>query len=180
MSFLAWPDAEGPENREDLLVAYKGAMWQETLVDLGTLVRGQLASCRRRKAVFSAFVEMAQNLQKQSAVREQFEQSNIGVGLIVVREIGNQIMVHTAFPIERKKAASLEKFCGRLASLDETGLRCLLRARRKNAARGHDPALGLICIARQANEPMEFVFQDGGDDRQLFSLTVRIKKGGST
>jgi len=163
---------------ENYLIAYKGAMQQETLVDLGGLVRRNLDAPAIEKAVFSIFVEMAQNLQQHSAAREKIDRTPIGSGLIVVREAIDAVTLRTVFPIDRREASAWESICRRLAKMDARALRLFFRRRRKESTRGHDPELGLIHIARKTREPLEFVFQDYDNQQQLFSLTVRIAKGG--
>jgi hypothetical protein len=75
-------------NKSRILMTFKGAISQELLVELGSLVRNQLQHDDKIQRIFAVFVEMAQNILHYSAEKDLLQHigKEVGVGVIVISE----------------------------------------------------------------------------------------------
>src|SRR5690349_19439416 len=101
-------------------LAFKGAVSQDVLVELGTVVKNTLGFDSKFKRVFAIFVEMTQNVLHYSAEKECLRETgeNVGVGVITVMETSDCYKVSSGNLIENSQAEFLTSRCAHINSLN--------------------------------------------------------------
>ncbi|MCS6885933.1 MAG: SiaB family protein kinase [Acidobacteriota bacterium] len=165
-------------------VAFKGAISQGILVELGTVVKSGLGLDNKFKKIFSIFVEMTQNVLHYSVEREPVASNNgelVGVGIIVVTETTDCYLISSGNLVDSEQAEHLTQYCTHINSLNEQELKEFYNERRKCAAKqqgSKGAGLGLIDIARKSDRPLEHEVSRIDDSRLFFTLTATIEKRG--
>ena len=167
---------------ESVLMFYKGAISQETLVDLGSFLRSSLCGSKEIKNLFSIFVEMAHNILHYSAERKVIDKygRGVGVGVFLVRESQDRYMISSGNLIDNGDLPDIRERVEEIHALDGEGLRRLYKERRKSGRHrtSKGAGLGLIEIARKSRQPLEVSFHDYNERFTFFSLTAIVLKGG--
>src|ERR1041385_7818340 len=85
-------------NDHKIWMAFKGAISQEVLVELGTMVKNKLRFDNKFKRVFAIFVEMTQNVLHYSSERELISTTGemVGVGVITLAETPDSYWVSSS------------------------------------------------------------------------------------
>ncbi|MFN3344154.1 MAG: SiaB family protein kinase [Chloroherpetonaceae bacterium] len=167
-------------NTSRILMTFKGAISQELLVELGSLVRNQLRHDDKIQRIFAVFVEMAQNILHYSAEKDWLQHvgREVGVGVIVISEQEEMYSISSGNAVTNADAERLEAHCRYLNALTKDKLKKLYQERRKQMPpEGSKGAgLGLIDMARKSDKPLEFSLQPLTDDKSFFTLNVSICK----
>ncbi len=167
-------------NKSRILMTFKGAISQELLVELGTLVRNQLQHDDKIQRIFAVFVEMAQNILHYSAEKDLLQHigKEVGVGVIVISEQEEMYSISSGNAVTKADAEHLEAQCRHLNTLTKDELKKLYQERRKQVPpEGSKGAgLGFIDMARKSDKPFEFSLQPLTDDLSFFTLNVSIYK----
>jgi len=161
---------------EKILMFYKGAVSQETMVDLGSFLRSSLCGSKRIRNIFSVFIEMSHNIRHHSVEKDE---NHIGVGVFVIQQTPDCYTLSSGNPIPRSRKDEIREKIDYLRGLDREDLRKLYKERRRSGEdRTHKGAgLGLIEMAKRSDHPLEYEFFDCNGDTALFRLTVRVDKG---
>ncbi len=164
-----------------ILMTFKGAISQELLVELGSLVRNQLQHDEKIQRIFAVFVEMAQNILHYSAEKDWLPHvgKEVGIGIIVISEQEEMYTISSGNAVTKADAEHLEAQCRYLNSLSKEELKKLYQERRKQSppTGSKGAGLGLIDMARKSDKPFEFSLQPLTDDLLFFTLNVSIYKG---
>jgi hypothetical protein len=162
-------------------LAFKGAVSQQVLVELGTIVKTRLGADNKFKKVFAIFVEMTQNVLHYSAEKEYInnEVDPIGVGLITVTETSDCYRVSSGNLIDATKVEHLKSQCSHINSLNSLELKECYSEKRKLplAENSKGAGLGLIDIARKSDQPLEYEISQINDQHSFFTLTATVQKG---
>ena len=169
-------DYRSLENQK-ILMFYKGAVSQETMVDLGSFLRSSLCGSKKIKNIFSVFIEMSHNIRHHSLERDS---NQVGVGVFMIQQTPEYYMLSSGNPIPREDKEKIKLRFREIAGLDKEGLRLFLRERRRTGENRSNKGagLGLIEMARKSDYPLEHEFIDFDDNSSLFRLTVKVAKEG--
>jgi hypothetical protein len=167
-------------NAARILMTFKGAISQELLVELGSLVRNQLHDDDKIQRIFAVFVEMAQNILHYSAEKDVLQHSGreVGVGVIVISELEGVYSISSGNAALKSDAEKLGEQCGYLNTLGKDELKKLYQERRKQEPppNSKGAGLGLIDMARKSDKPFEFYVQPLNEELSFFILNVTISK----
>ena len=163
------------ENQK-ILMFYKGAVSQETMVDLGSFIRSSLCGSKKIRNIFSVFIEMSHNIRHHSNERDA---SHVGVGLFMIQETPDYYSLSSGNPIPKEARSEMQNKIEELKGLEKEDLRRLYRTRRKSGENRtrKGAGLGLIEMAKKADFPLEYGFYNCDEDTILFRLTVKVLKG---
>lgn len=169
-------------SKRKIWLAFKGAISQDVLVELGTLLKNKSAFDRKVKKVFAIFIEMTQNILHYSAEMEKVgvgDNREAGVGVVVVSETETDYSVSAGNLITSEQVIHLRSQCERIHGSDEAQLKQYYDERIKShTIEGSKGAgLGLLDIARKSDYPLEYDIQKLDDNHSFFVMTARIAKG---
>ena len=169
-------------SKRKIWLAFKGAISQDVLVELGTLLKNKSAFDRKVKKVFAIFIEMTQNILHYSAETEQVgigDSREAGVGVVVVSETETDYSVSAGNLITSDQVIHLRTQCERIHGSNEVQLKQYYDERIKShTIEGSKGAgLGLLDIARKSDYPLEYDIQKLDDSHSFFVMTARIAKG---
>jgi hypothetical protein len=170
------------------VVFYHSGYFSQEVIDAGVQsIRARLdATCTdagSRRRLLSSFIEIAQNVVHYSAEtatdpRADNNESRFGTVCIAAR--GDRFHIRCANPVS---AAAHERLARKLSVLREMGMDDIRHAYREILRAPHGEAgskgagLGLLTMARDACEPIEFEFAEDfvrGAEFRIFRLKVTI------
>jgi hypothetical protein len=162
---------------QKVLMFYKGAVSQETMVDLGSFLRSSLCGRKKIKNIFSVFIEMSHNIRHHSMARDG---NRVGVGMFILQQTPEFYTLSSGNPVSNDNVELITQRVEELRALDREGIKKLYRERRRSGQdRTHKGAgLGLIEMARKSDVPLEYQFHEYDEHSKLFRLTVKVAKGG--
>jgi hypothetical protein len=149
-------------DKSKIILLFKGAMSQDTLVRIGDLIRlpsEEMGADNYSKRLFAVMVEMAQNILFYSQERE-----------VLPIICGNRV--------NPDQKARLEAQCQKVNGMSQDELReYYSQQRRKMVHEGSKGAgLGLIDIAKRSKNPLVYDFHPMDEDQYFFSLSVHINR----
>lgn len=167
-------DYRSLENQK-ILMFYKGAVSQETMVDLGSFLRSSLCGSKKIKNLFSVFIEMSHNIRHHSIERDSHD---VGIGIFMIQQTPDFYMLCSGNPIYNTTRDKIRERFEEIKGLDQEALRKFYRERRRSGENRtpKGAGLGLIEMARKADYPLEYEFIDFDEESCLFRLTVKVAK----
>ena len=163
-------------NDQKILMFFKGAVSQETMVDLGSFLRSSLCGSKKIRNIFSVFIEMSHNIRHHSVERDE---NHVGIGMFMIQQTDDGYTLSSGNPIPRAKCAAIRAKIDHLRELDRDGLRKLYKEHRRTGENRTQKGagLGLIEMAKKSDFPLEYEFYDCNPETSLFRLTVTVAKG---
>jgi hypothetical protein len=166
---------------QKIWLAFKGAISQNLLVELGSMVRNTMGFDSKFKRVFAVFVEMTQNVLHYSAEKEQIgnEGEPVGIGVITITEDADSFSISSGNLVEKATGEQLGERCHHISSLNSAELKELYtESRNQPLPQGSKGAgLGLIDIARKSDRPLAYNVSPIDAQHSFFTLTAIITKG---
>lgn len=167
-----------------VIFSYKGFITEEILTGIAKALRQKLeidgADRRKRRRLFSIFIEQVQNIIRYSAEYQVNETSEDAIdlryGLIAIGEQSGTHFVACCNVINHGDAVRLNEALSHIRGLDAEALKSLY----KEALRGETPegskgaGVGFIEIARQASSGFEFDFKDIDDSHAYFCIKAHV------
>ncbi|HUB66960.1 MAG TPA: SiaB family protein kinase [Candidatus Methylacidiphilales bacterium] len=170
-------------NKSQIILLFKGAMSQNTLVRIGDLIRlpsEEVGSDTYSKRLFAIMVEMAQNILFYSQEREisPATETNVGVGIILVQQMPNLYQIICGNLINEDQRQRLQTQCLKINGMSQEELReYYSQQRRRILQEGSKGAgLGLIDIAKRSKNPLVFDFHPMNEGNYFFTLVVKINR----
>ncbi|MDZ4726067.1 MAG: SiaB family protein kinase [Leptospira sp.] len=162
-----------------LLIHFKGALYQDILTELGSIIQTSMKGETKIKKIFAVFVELAQNILHYSLERiANPDESTSGVGMIVVTERPEGYYVSSGNYISSDKITGIEekiKFINELSPEEKKSYYTKqLRSDRPDDSKG--AGVGLIDIARKSDAPLEYSIENVPEGKSFFTLTAFFKK----
>lgn len=168
-------------SNNNIILAFKGALSQEILVEMGAFIKYKIGLDKKIKRIFSVFVELSQNIMHYSAEREFVERDKkeIGVGIIVFTEDKNDFFVISGNLINKASKENLIKRFEEIRGLDADQLKKLYSEKRRQPPEegSKGAGLGIIEIARKSNNQLSYSITDVDDDSAFLKVIVKIEKG---
>ncbi len=128
---------------------------------------------RSHKKIYYVFIELAQNVKKYSAWKED----NTGVGAFLLGETDNEFYFLIGNVVENGALQVLLKKCEIINSLDRESLR-LFKRQQRNLIPGTNRGahIGLIMVALTTKKPLDIRLKQLDADYSYFILNVTIEK----
>lgn len=152
--FTAFFDVEAVERLD---FYYSGEVSQPVIVSMGQALKRQLAigdgQGTKTRKVFSAYVEMLQNVVRYAEGRE---------GAVIVCQVAGEHLVACANRVAKRDADALKAKLETVLAASQEDVREAYRAQLRQAQIGADggAGLGLLTLARESSKPMEYRFVD--------------------
>lgn len=169
--------------QSNIILLFKGAMSQNTLIRIGDLIRlpaEELGEDNSSKRLFAIMVEMAQNILYYSLEREYFPNTgaNVGVGIVLVQQKTEMYEILCGNLINSEQKERLEAQCNTINSLNTENLREYYSQQRRKVVHesSKGAGLGLIDIARKSKNPLTYDFHPMNDNQFFFSLSTHINR----
>lgn len=166
---------------KSIVMAFKGALSQTMLVDLGNILRNKVGFDGKAKKMFSVFIELTQNIKNYSAETELELPAGkqIGVGIVVVSDAAEQYTVTAGNLMPSANVERVRSRCEYIKTMSYEQLRAFHKEKMRE---GPPPdskgaGLGLIDIAMKANTHVDFDFQSVNSNYTFFTINACIKKG---
>lgn len=179
--FMAFHDAA---KRNGVILSFGGDLSENVMFSLGEVLklrmRQEETDASVAKRVFSIFVEQAQNVIRYSADRvaspAEAERPRVSGGIIVVGSEGGRFFVVCGNEVGRGDVPRLRERLDHIVGLSADELKQFYRDKLRQAPDEGSlgGSIGLIEIARRSSAPVEYGFQEIGDDRSLFCLKAYI------
>jgi hypothetical protein len=166
-----------------IVLLFKGAVSQDTLVELGSLMLNpakETVEENLMRKLFAILVEMAQNILHYSLEREFKAQlgRDVGVGVIIVEESEEEFIISSGNMVSGEAEILIRERCLHINSLSKEALRefYLKTRKQERSPEKKGAGLGLIDIARKSGHPLQFDFHAMEGGKAFFSLVARVDK----
>ncbi|MGF1453168.1 MAG: SiaB family protein kinase [Opitutales bacterium] len=172
-------------SHRDIILTFKGAMSQDTLVELGDLLalpdsESEVPSPSVVRKLFAILVEMAQNIFRYSSERMYLRtaQREVGVGLLVLKQTEDVYMLAGANRMSLEHIEGLTSRCDFINSLSVPDLRRYFNEERRKAREpgASGAGLGLIDIARRSGHPLTYSIHSINGSEAFFTLTATVDR----
>ncbi len=164
-----------------IILTFKGALSQEILVEIGTIIKSKLIIDKQIKKIFAVFVEMAQNIMHYSDEREidVNNSKEIGIGIILFTQDENKYLITSGNIVKNEKLNRIVNKIEFVNSHDSDGLKKAyneqIRSPRESESKG--AGLGFIEIARKSSGKINYIIDKVNDEKSFLVLTVSFDKG---
>ena len=169
---------------QDIIIALNGIMSNSILVRIVELIKNKLGQeyehQRTIKKVFSIFVEFVQNILHHSVDRVIADNAkeSAGKGIIILSQNAEYYTISSGNLVENNVLENVIHKCIKINELSKDELKKYykleLKKPREEGKTGG--GIGLIDIARKANNKLEYSSNKVNDVHSFLTLSVRIKK----
>ncbi len=170
--------------RRGVILSFGGDISENVLFSLGEVLKLRMSQGETdasvAKRVFAIFVEQAQNVIRYSADKVPRSTAKpgglISAGVIVVGSQAERFFVVCGNELPSAEVPTLRARLDHLAGLTSEELKAFYREKlRQPPDEGSlGGSIGLIEIARRSSAPVEYDFQDLGQERSFFCLKAYI------
>jgi hypothetical protein len=167
-------------NRDRTLLCFNGPISRSLIEELGNALKNYLDVDQARPAeamdVFSAYIEMTQNI-RQYSMQKAYGENDAAATVVVARGEPGRYVVSAGNLVETADGEKLVRRIEELARLDKAALKS---AYKEQLRQPRDPSmasgagLGLIDIARRSTGRLEASLSTHDEARAFFSLSVVI------
>lgn len=168
-----------------VMLSFKGAMSQDTLVEIGDLLRlpdtdvdGQSSSSTIKK-LFAIVVEMAQNILFYSSERRYLPSLDreVGIGMLMLMQSEHEYVIACGNQMDNNRVLKVEEKCRHINGLGPDELRRFYSEQRKREnTESAGAGLGLIDIARRSGKALDYSFHKIDETSSFFTLSVSLEK----
>lgn len=166
--------------QNNIILSFKGAVSQEILVEIGSIIRNQFDIHKSIKKIFSVFVELAQNIMHYSEEKEFSlrEGKDVGVGIIIFSENDDYFYITSGNLINSERGKKVVEKINKVNQMSDDELKEYYKEqRRKPQPDGSKGAgLGFIDIARKSNQKIEYELKNTDNGDSFLVLTVKFSK----
>jgi hypothetical protein len=166
-------------DRNGVLFYYHGEVSPNVVAAMSDTVRQRLenveASALARRKVFSAFMEMAQNILHYGAKGEGW---NAKMGALAVEYTGEHFYVLCSNAIEAEHVERIKSKIDPVCQMSLDEVKAAYRAQLRNDEHEKDPiskgaGLGFLTLAREASQPIEYQIHLRNHDAQHADFFLR-------
>lgn len=159
---------------DNIFIIHKGDFSQHTIVPILRMIEDNLHNNKERggrKKVFHALVEILQNVSKHA-----LESNNIREGIFMMGKVGDKFLVYTGNYIYNYKIETLSEHIDNLNNMNKDELFELykLTLHLGTTTSSGDAGLGLIDIARDSCEKLQYSFTPIDDKRSFYALGIIV------
>lgn len=176
---LSLPQFYRELREQNIVLAFLGVFSQEIMVECKKILTDRQAIDRNCLLILtSVFVELTENILKYSTERELRDGRERGVGIVVVRETGEQFTVFSGNRAAHGEGSRIKDRCAELNGMGKEQLREAYRQQRRESLKegASGAGLGLIEIARRSSGPVGCEIEVIDEDSCFVSLTINIAK----
>jgi len=170
-------------DKSKVILLFKGAMSQNTLVRIGDLIRlpaEEGGEDNYSKRLFAIMVEMSQNILFYSMEQEISPVTGlaVGVGIILVQQMPDIYQIVCGNIISQEQRERLEHQCETVNKMSQDELREYYSAQRRKMVHesSKGAGLGLIDIAKRSKNKLTYDFHEMPDNQFFFSLAAHINR----
>jgi len=163
-----------------VILSFRGAVTQEVIISLGDALKKQVElqsnNMSTNMRVFSAFIELVQNIDRYSGERREAPpQGEVGYGIFVIGHKDGDYFLRCGNVIEVSHRQELDDLLKRLEGMDSQELKTFYKEQRRKPASEQSlgAGLGFIELARNAKSMAHF-FTPQSEDTVFFSVHVTI------
>lgn len=179
-----WQDFCQYAKDRDIIFYYVGYFSQSLIATMADAVKSRIAHVgtagNTSRKIFSTFIEMAQNIIHYSVDtydNSGTEQHNLSHGAVIISFKDDHYYLQCANPVHKESAEKLRAKLEQLRTMTIEEIRqeykVVLRAETPEDSKG--AGLGLLTVARDASEPLEFDFLPVDDSGNImFYLKATI------
>ncbi|MDC1068472.1 SiaB family protein kinase [Candidatus Kapabacteria bacterium] len=164
--------------RNNIILTFKGAVSQEILVEIGSIIRNQFNIHKSIKKIFAVFVELAQNIMHYSAETEFSikEAKDVGVGIILFSENDKEFYITSGNMVPTSLGKKVVDKIENVNKMSEIELKEYYKEQRRmpQADGSKGAGLGFIDIARKSDSKIEYQLNDTNNDGEAF-LVITVK-----
>lgn len=164
-----------------IILTFKGALSQEILVEIGSIIKSKLIIDKQIKKIFAVFVEMAQNIMHYSDEKEVDLKSGkeTGIGIVLFTHDEDRYLISSGNFVQNDKADKIVNKLEFVNSLDSDGLKKAyneqIRTPRSSESKG--AGLGFIEIARKSSSKIIYSIEKVNEEKSFLVLTIAFEKG---
>lgn len=166
--------------KNNIILSFKGAVSQEILVEIGSIIRNQYHIHKQIKKIFAVFVELAQNIMHYSKETEYSarEEREVGVGIMIFSENDDYFYITSGNLLDKEKGEKVVNKIEKVNQFSESELKEYykqqIRKPQEDDSKG--AGLGFIDIARKANQKIEYDLAETPDGDSFLVINVKFKK----
>ena len=164
----------------EVLICFNGPFSHSIIEEIGIAVRRYLETETTSRSavsdVFAVFVELAQNVQSYTGrLKERKDEPGLDAGTLAIGRRGDGYAVSAGNMMDQADVAGLSAQLETLRSMDKPALKALYKEKlRRPRLPDGGAGLGLIDVARRANQPLSWSFREIDDRYRFFSLSVIV------
>ena len=164
----------------EVLICFNGPFSHSIIEEIGIAVRRYLETETTSRSavsdVFAVFVELAQNVQSYTGrLKERKDEPGLDAGTLAIGRRGDGYAVSAGNMMNQADVAGLSAQLETLRSMDKPALKALYKEKlRRPRLPDGGAGLGLIDVARRANQPLSWSFREIDDRYRFFSLSVIV------
>ncbi len=163
-----------------IIFCFRGAITQDIIISLGDALKKQVelrkGTLRTNMRVFSAFIELVQNIDRYSSEREPLDDSKtVSYGIIVIGSKGDSYFLRCGNIIDRSRQRDLDDLLSRLEGMNHQELKEFFKEQRRKELSPDDlgAGLGFIELARNS-EGMRHSFTPLDGSKTFFTIVVTV------
>lgn len=167
-------------NAKRILLCFNGPFSQGLIEELGEAlkkhVQGQAAASSLAFDVFTAYIEVAQNIREYAEVKH-YDETQASATVVISRDVEGHYVISAGNFVEPEDGPRLVERINALGQMDKTELKQLFKRRLKEPREctTDNTGLGLIDLARKASVPMTCTsYSVDAGTRCFFTLRVVI------
>lgn len=169
---------------EDVILSLKGMISQNILAGLVEMIKDKFIPDRGQqgivKKMYAIFIEMVQNIIHHSADKIILEKDkkNIGMGIILLREIKDYYVITTGNLMENTKITGIKKLLDTVNGMEKEEVHRLykqkLRAPKEEGKT--DPGIALVNIIRKSGNSITYDINTIDQNHSFLVLSAKIAK----
>ncbi len=161
-------------NEKGILLLQKGDFSQETILPVLDIIQQNFKKEKgtdKNKSVYHVLVELLQNISKNSLVI-----NNRHDGIFLIQQINNSYIISAGNFVSRTKVADFESRLKTVQAMTDEQLEELYQKEllEEDESASGRAGLGLIDIAREGNEPIQYCFHEIDSQKVFFTIQVTI------
>jgi hypothetical protein len=168
-------------NQKRLLLCFNGPFSQGLIEEIGVALKTHLqsdsVSSSDASDVFATYIELTQNIRNYAKKHNLTDAEEAGATVVIGRDENGKHILLAGNVVEPEDGKALQKRIIDLAAMDKTQLKAIYKEqlRKSRGDENSGAGLGLIDIARKANQPFSCSLLPVNSGNQLFfSLKVVI------
>jgi len=163
-------------NKENILLVFNGALNQESLINLLSIIEGQMiGTVDLKKKIFNVMVEMLQNIVKHATKKDDSDQGG-NPGIFFISEHNGRYSLSTGNYIKKAKADELKTKLKHVNSLegDELDLFYSKRLLNFEIDNSKEAGLGIIDLRLKSGNKLDFNFDYVTSEVSFFTLKINL------
>jgi hypothetical protein len=163
-------------NREDILLVFNGGLNQESLINLLSIIEGQMiGTVDLKKKIFNVMVEMLQNIVKHATKKDEKELGG-NPGIFFISEKDGKYSLSTGNYIKNVKAEELKHKLLHVNTLegDEIDLFYSKRLLNFEIDNSKEAGLGIIDLRLKSGNKLAFDFHKIDESVSFFTLKINL------